>query len=177
MIYCSECAHKVVIEIPSDDNRPRHVCHNCNTIHYENPKIITGCIIEYQNKILLCKRAIEPRHGFWTVPAGFMENGETLEEGALRESYEEAITSPQSTGLFGIYNLTTINQIYVLYKATLDEPIFSAGSESLDVQLFDEKDIPWENMAFKVVTKALKQYLSTRHDPNFIPFVDNLVVK
>lgn len=174
MNFCSNCGHTVKVLIPVGDNMPRHVCQSCEMIHYHNPKIITGCIVEYQSKILLCKRAIEPRYGLWTVPAGFMENNETVEQGAARECYEEACAEAINLSLFGIYNLPYISQVYILFHGTMQEPIYASGQESLEVGLYDEKDIPWDSMAFTVVSNALKRYFSMRKNGFFIPIVETL---
>jgi len=114
--YCSECSHATINKIPEGDNRERHVCSSCDTIHYQNPKNVCGCILEWENKVLLCKRAIEPRYGYWTLPAGFMENNETTMEGAAREAFEEANATAVSLRLFGLYNLPRISQVYLMFQ-------------------------------------------------------------
>lgn len=167
MKFCSNCSNPVIHKIPKGDNRMRHVCTACETIFYSNPNIIAGCIIEYQGKILLCKRAIEPRYGTWTVPAGFMENKETVEQAALRESYEEALAVPSKLSLFAIYNLPDISQVYILYTGSLTTNNFGAGEESLEVALYDEADIPWDEIAFKAVKHALTEYLRMRKENKF----------
>jgi len=170
MNFCNHCGSAVEQRIPEDDNRPRHICRNasCGIIHYENPKIITGCLPIFEDKVLLCKRAIEPRYGLWTLPAGFMENEETTEQGALRESWEEAKADCSIDGLYAIYDLPHINQVYFFYRATLAPGGFGVGEESLEVKLFDEKDIPWDTLAFPVITKTLQYYFEDRKTQNFI---------
>ena len=167
MKYCSECGGKINISIPEGDNRPRHVCISCGVIHYQNPKMVVGCLIEHENKILLCKRAIEPRYGLWTLPAGFMENQETTMQAAQRETQEEAGAEVEIIELFTMFSLPHIDQVYMLYRANFKQPEFSAGTESLEVKLFDEADIPWDEMAFPVITESLKRYFLDRKRGQF----------
>lgn len=167
MKFCSECGNPVTVRIPEGDNMPRHVCNNCDTIHYQNPKIIVGALPIWEDKILLCKRAIEPRHGCWTLPAGFMENAETLEQGALRESQEEANANLELEGLFSVFSLTHVNQIYVMYRAQLLDLDFHPGPESLEVDLFEEKNIPWEQLAFRTIHHTLEYFFSDRKAGNY----------
>jgi len=162
MNFCSQCGHKVSLVIPEGDDRKRHVCGSCETIHYQNPNIIAGCLPIHKDKVLLCKRAIEPRQGFWTLPAGFMENGETTEQGALRESWEEANANIDVHGLYTMFNLPQINQVYLFYRGTLSDLNFGAGTESLEVALFSEDEIPWRELAFPVIKKTLKHYFADR---------------
>ncbi len=158
MEYCSSCGNKVLLQVPEGDNRERAVCQACGTIHYLNPKNVVGCLLEWQGKVLLCKRAIEPRYGYWTLPAGFMENNETIMEGAAREAYEEANAVAEDMQLFGVYNLPRISQVYIMFKGRLKDGKASSGDESLDVKLFDEDEIPWNELAFPVITEALQRY-------------------
>ena len=167
MKFCSECGNPVTHRIPEGDNLPRHICEECDTIHYQNPKIVVGTLPVWKDKILLCKRAIEPCYGLWTLPAGFMENSETLEQGALRESREEANASMELENIYSVISLPHINQVYILYRAKLLDLDFFAGTESLDVQLFDEKDIPWEQLAFKTIEYTLKHYFEERKTGHF----------
>nr|WP_010131187.1 NUDIX hydrolase [Microbulbifer agarilyticus] len=167
MKFCSHCGHSVVFEIPQGDDRPRHLCHDCGAIHYVNPRVIVGVLPYLGEQVLLCKRAIEPRHGLWTLPAGFMENGETSEQGALRESWEEARASIRVDELFSVYDIPHINQVYLLYRGELTDTNFGPGPESLEVELFDEKDIPWREMAFPVMTQTLKHYFSDREKGSY----------
>ncbi len=161
--HCTFCGNKVAFEIPEGDNRPRHLCRHCGQIQYQNPKIVTGCIPVWKDRILLCKRAIEPRLGYWTIPAGFMENGETIEQGAIRETREEACAKVINLSLYQIYNVTSVSQIYMLFRAELDGPDqFGVGSESLEVKLVEEPWIPWDEIAFKVIHNTLKRFLKER---------------
>ena len=167
MNFCSSCGARTVQRIPSGDTLPRAVCDQCNTIHYENPNLIVGCIPEWENRILLCKRAIEPRVGLWTVPAGFMENGETTAGGAQRETLEEANARVDITAPYALYNIPHINQVYLLFRARLLDLNFSAGSETLEVDLFDEDEIPWDELAFATVRNTLRHYFSDRQSGEF----------
>ena len=167
MKFCSECGKTVVHRIPDGDNLPRYICEHCNIIHYQNPKLVVGCLPVWKEQVLLCKRAIEPSYGLWTLPAGFMENQETLEEAALRESHEEANANLEIQNIYSVISLPHISQIYVLYRANLLDLDFYAGSESLDVQLFNEEDIPWEQLAFKTIERTLRHYFEDRKQNNF----------
>lgn len=162
MKFCSNCGAAVTLKIPPGDTLPRHVCDACSTIHYQNPKMIVGCIAEWEERILLCRRAIEPRHGLWTVPAGFMENGETTAQGAARETLEEANARVEVGPLYAMYNIPHINQVYILFRARLLDLDFSAGTESLEVKLFEEKDMPWDTIAFATVRNTLHHYYEDR---------------
>lgn len=167
MKFCSHCGTSVELRIPEGDNLPRHVCPQCETIHYQNPKIVTGCIPEWEDQVLLCKRAIEPRSGFWTLPAGFMENAETVEQAAARESMEEANARVEIMDLYTMYSLPHINQVYILYRARLLDLDFYAGPESLDVRLFREAEIPWQELAFRTVYHTLKHFFEDRQNNQF----------
>jgi len=167
MNFCSACGEKVSLTIPEGDNRQRHVCQSCQTIHYENPKIVTGCIAQWQGKILLCKRAIEPRSGLWTLPAGFMENHETNLQGAARETAEEANAKIDNMKLFCVFSIPHISQVYTMYFGDLVGGDASAGEESLDVGLFAEDEIPWQEMAFYVVRETLELYYRDKKQGNF----------
>ncbi len=172
--FCPHCGNRVTLTIPAGDNRQRHVCTHCAEIQYQNPKIVSGCIAIWGKRILLCRRAIEPRRGYWTIPAGFLENGETIEEGATRETREEACAEVIDPHLYQIYNLPRIAQVYTLFRAQLHSPDFAVGEESLDVQLVAEQDIPWDNMAFKVVHNTLLRFLSERRTGKFNIMVDRI---
>lgn len=176
MNYCNQCGSTVVLEIPDGDNLPRHVCHQCNIVHYQNPKVVTGTLPVWQDKVLLCKRAIEPRLGTWTLPAGFMENNETLEQAANRESVEEANANIKIDGLYTVFSLPHISQIYVMYRAELLDLNFSAGIESLEVKLFSEDEIPWDNIAFKTIVQTLKYYFKDRKNNHF-PVYSHIIEK
>ena len=153
--------------IPDDDNRQRHVCEACGEIFYENPKIVAGCIPIWGDQVLLCKRAIEPRYGWWTLPAGFMENGETTVEAAARETLEEASTQVEILDLFAVFNLPQINQVYMMFKAVLPTLEFSPGSESLECKLYHEQEIPWSELAFPTITHTLEFFFSDRKKNDF----------
>lgn len=169
MKYCSHCGAQVELKVPEGDNLPRFVCVNCATIHYQNPKIVTGCIPVWENRILLCRRAIEPRYGLWTLPAGFMENNETTAQAAARETMEEANAKVDILDLYALYNIPHISQVYLMFLANLVSPDFSPGEESLDVKLFEEHEIPWNELAFPVVMQTLKRYFNDRKTNKF-PF-------
>ena len=177
MKFCSYCGSDVTLRIPTGDNRQRYVCvsESCGAIHYQNPRIITGCLPTYEDKVLLCKRAIEPRYGLWTLPAGFMENGESTADGALRESWEEAQATLEIDQLYALYDLPYINQVYFFYKGELSNLDFRAGEESLEVALFAEDEIPWDELAFSVVTKTLDHYFNDRKSGVFRLRTDTLV--
>ena len=175
MKFCSQCASPVTVRIPDGDTLERHVCDACGQIHYQNPKIIAGCIPHWQGQILLCRRAIEPRHGLWTIPAGFMENGETIEQAAMRETYEEACTRVEISGLYAIFNIPHVSQVYMIFRAELLDGKFAPGIESLETALFSEKEIPWSDIAFPVVVQALQRFFAERPGDHFPPFVDTIV--
>jgi ADP-ribose pyrophosphatase YjhB (NUDIX family) len=162
MNFCSQCGAHVSLRIPPGDNLPRHVCDACGTIHYQNPKMVVGCIPEWKDKILLCRRAIEPRYGLWTLPAGFMENGETTAQGALRETLEEAGARVEMGPLYTLLNLPHINQVYLMFRGRLLDLDFAPGEESLEVELFEEQDIPWDKLAFRSIHRTLELYFQDR---------------
>ena len=167
MKYCSQCGELLSRKIPADDDRLRYVCDACDFIHYQNPKIVTGCIPVWEDKILLCKRAIEPRHGYWTLPAGFMELGETTSEAALRETLEEANARVELQGLYALMNLPHVNQVYMMFRAKLLDLDFSPGAESLEVELYKEEDIPWNELAFATIRHTLQFYFQDRQHDNY----------
>jgi len=169
MKYCSQCGSSDLRwEIPAGDNRPRYQCHNCGTIFYQNPKMVVGCLAIWEGKVLLCKRGIEPRKGFWNLPAGYLENGETVENGALRELREEAGAQLDLWHQHTLYTITHVNQVYILFIGDLVDGQHHAGEETLDSELFAPEDIPWESIAFSSTEFALKKYLeaqTTRDKP------------
>ena len=167
MNFCSHCGARTVERIPEGDTLPRDVCDQCNTIHYQNPRLIVGCIPEWDGHILLCKRAIEPRVGLWTVPAGFMENGETTAGGAQRETLEEANARVEIISPYALYNIPHINQVYLLFRAKLLDLNFSAGAETLETELFAEEQIPWDQLAFATVRHTLRHYFADRQEGEF----------
>lgn len=162
MKYCSECGKPVVSRVPEGDSLPRFVCDHCGIIHYRNPLMVVGCVPEFMGKILLCRRSIEPRKGFWTLPAGFMELGETLPEAAMRETWEEARAKVTLGALFALVDVVHAGQVHAFFAAQLPVPEFAAGDETLETRLFDAQEIPWEQLAFPSVRLALERYLENR---------------
>jgi ADP-ribose pyrophosphatase YjhB (NUDIX family) len=162
MNFCSHCGQPVTLLVPEGDHRQRHVCTACGTVHYQNPKIVAGCVPEYEGRILLCRRSIEPRHGFWTIPAGFMENGESTLDAARREAAEEALADVEIGSLLAVVHVLHANQVHVMFRGRLAQPKFGVGQESLEVMLCDEADIPWKDIAFRSVDFALRRYLDDR---------------
>lgn len=175
MKFCSECGAALSVRIPEGDNLPRHVCDACQTIHYLNPKIVAGCILEWQGKVLLCRRAIEPRYGLWTLPAGFMENGESAVTAAAREAAEEAHAVGENLILCGLYSLTHVSQVYLMFRGQLKDGYASPGHESLEVQLCSKEEIPWNRLAFTVVHETLHQYFADRQAGAFQLHVGDIV--
>ena len=158
MRYCSQCGSKLAYRIPDDDDRARFICDACQTIHYQNPKLVVGCIPTWKDRILLCRRSIEPRYGKWTIPAGFFEQGETVEAGAKRELHEEAGATVEFLEPYALYNLPFISQVYLIFRGPLKDKNFRSGHESLETLLFKEHEIPWNDLAFTVVRKVLYRY-------------------
>jgi ADP-ribose pyrophosphatase YjhB (NUDIX family) len=167
MKFCSACGASLSFKIPLDDDRERHICDDCGVVHYQNPKVVVGCLPRHGEQVLLCIRAIHPRKGYWTLPAGFLENGESSVDGALRETWEEARAKVVGPKLYTVFDLPHINQIYIFYKADLIGPSYAAGPESLEVELFDEDAIPWEELAFPVITDTLRYYFSDRKEEHY----------
>jgi ADP-ribose pyrophosphatase YjhB (NUDIX family) len=162
MNFCSNCGTRVVLKVPEGDLLPRHVCDHCGTIHYQNPKIVVGSVPTWEGRILLCKRGIEPRLGFWTIPAGFMENDETLEAGAAREALEEARIDVEIGSLLLLANVKHARQVHVFFRSRMRTPDFGVTHESLEVKLVDERDIPWDDLAFPSTEAALRHYVADR---------------
>ena len=162
MKFCSNCGQTVVVSIPPGDHLPRFVCEACGSIHYQNPKLVTGCVAEWQGRLLLCKRAIEPRKGFWTLPAGFMENGETTEQAAMRETAEEALAEAVDLVPFAIVNVPHVDQVHLMFRARLKDGRHAPGTESLETALVGEQAIPWDSIAFPSVRFTLERYLEDR---------------
>lgn len=167
MNYCSNCGLPVTWRVVPNDDRPRFVCDSCQTVHYQNPKLVVGCIPEWEGRILLCRRAIEPRYGRWTLPAGYLENGETVSEGARRETLEEAHARVENLVPYALYNLSFVNQVYFMFRAALADPTYRPGSESLETRLFREDEIPWDQLAFSVVRRTLSVYYQDLADGRF----------
>jgi len=162
MNFCTHCGGRVELRTPAGDHLPRHVCDACGSIHYQNPRLIVGCVPEHDGRILLCRRAIEPRLGYWTVPAGFMENNETLQEAAARESHEEALARVEIGSLLAIVHVLHAHQVHVFFRARLPKAEFAPGPESLEVSLVAEADIPWPDIAFPSTEFTLRRYLEDR---------------
>ena len=167
MRFCSQCGHEVELRIPAGDDRERYVCVKCEAIHYQNPRVIVGCLPIAGERILLCKRAIEPRLGYWTLPAGFLENGETTLAGAQRETWEEAQAQIADATLYRIFDLPHISQVYMFYRGVLIDDRYGPGVESLEVELFDLDRIPWQQLAFPVVVETLREYVADREHGEF----------
>jgi ADP-ribose pyrophosphatase YjhB (NUDIX family) len=167
--YCNQCGSAATYRIPEGDSLPRAVCDACGTIQYENPKIVVGCLPVWEDRILICKRAIEPRFGLWTLPAGFMENEESAQEGAAREALEEANARVEIGDLYTLYSLPHISQVYMMFLAKLVDPDVSPGVESLEVKLVTEQEIPWDEIAFTMVRLTLRHYLEDRKTGIYLP--------
>ncbi len=167
MKFCPNCAHPLDQRIPDGDNRPRYTCAGCMAIHYQNPRIVVGTVCTWGERILLCKRAIEPRYGRWTLPAGFMELGETMAEGATRETTEEAGAAIELDGLYSAIDVINAEQVHVFYRARMISDALDPGIESLEAKLFDEADIPWDELAFRTVTQTLRWFVADRARGSF----------
>lgn len=160
MKFCTSCGNRVVLQVPTGDDRERHVCTSCELIHYINPRVIVGCVPVHEGRVLLCKRAIEPRMNYWTLPAGFMENGETTLQGAARETWEEAHGRVRDLNLYRVFDVPHISQVYMFYRCELERGEYGVGPESLECGLYEERDIPWGQIAFPVVHETLKAYFA-----------------
>jgi ADP-ribose pyrophosphatase YjhB (NUDIX family) len=165
--FCCYCASPVVSRVPPGDSLPRWICDECGEIHYQNPKLVIGTIPQHGEKILLCRRAIEPRYGYWTLPAGFMENDETAGQAAARETLEEAGARVELGAPFSMICVPRVNQVHLFYCAKLLDLKFKPGEESLEVALFEEDRIPWKDIAFRTVGLTLKLWLADRQAGNF----------
>jgi ADP-ribose pyrophosphatase YjhB (NUDIX family) len=174
MNFCSHCGGPVVLTVPAEDDRPRHVCPACGTVHYQNPKMVVGCIPVWENRILMCRRNIEPRKGFWTLPAGFLENGETAADGARRETLEETGSTVADRVPYLMVDIVHIHQIYLMFRSRLLAPDFHPTRESSEVKLLAEAEIPWDDIAFKVITKTLRHYLQDRPAGRFVFRTDKI---
>ncbi len=160
--YCNLCGSPMEEKIPLDDNHLRAVCTQCPHVHYENPKMVVGCIPVYQDQILLCQRNIEPRKGKWTLPAGYLENQETVQDGAVRETQEETGAQVKIIDPYRLFNIVFVDQVYLMFRAELTEPVFGPTRESTQVRLFKEADIPWDQIAFEVIRQTLEDFLKDR---------------
>lgn len=169
MNFCSNCGAAVELRIPPGDTLPRYVCRQCTTVHYQNPKLVVGALAQWEDRILLCRRAIEPRHGFWTLPAGFMENDDTTAQAAARETAEEARARIEVGELYTMIDVPYISQVHLVYRARLLDLDFSAGEESLEVALLREDEIPWDQIAFRTIGMTLRYFFEDRRRGNW-PF-------
>ena len=160
--HCRVCGAATEYRVPADDNRERAVCTACGEIHYENPLNVVGTVPVFGERVLLCRRAIEPRHGFWTLPAGFMELGETVAEGALRETDEEAGAQVELEGLFSLLNVVRVGQVHLFYRARMLSEHLAPGPETLEARLFREDEVPWDELAFRTVRRTLELYFEDR---------------
>ena len=174
MKYCSNCGQTVTRRTPPGDDRLRFYCESCGVVHYQNPNLVVGCIPETEDQILLCRRSIEPSYGKWTLPAGYLENGESVAAGAKRETLEEATARVEILAPYALYNICHVDQIYLMFRARLKDKGFQAGRESLEVKLFNQDDIPWEEIAFRVINATLIQYFDDRRTGRFSFFVENI---
>ena len=165
--HCKACGAAVRYLVPADDNRERAVCTVCGNVHYENPLNVVGTLPVWGDQVLLCRRNIEPRHGFWTLPAGFMELGETAAEGALRETIEEAGARVEMQGLYTVLNVVRVGQLHLFYRARLLDTDFAPGPESIEAKLFAEVDVPWDALAFRTVRETLLRYFDDRKRGQF----------
>jgi ADP-ribose pyrophosphatase YjhB (NUDIX family) len=159
--HCPACGHRVEYRVPADDNRQRAICTNCSTVHYQNPLVVVGTVPALGNQVLMCRRAIEPRRGLWTLPAGFMELGESTADGALRETAEEAGANITLGPLLTVLNVVRVGQVHFFYSATLNDTQLNPGPETLEAQLFDEASMPWDEIAFRTVTQTLKHHFDS----------------
>ena len=168
MKFCSVCGSAdIALTVPEGDQRSRYVCPSCGTVHYSNPKIVCGVVPVFEDKVMLCLRGIEPRKGKWTLPAGFMENEETVEEGAQRELYEEAVSTVALGPLLTVISVPHISQVHMMYLGTMVEPKFAVTPESTEIKLFTEAEIPWGELAFRTVKTALEHYFECRRKGEF----------
>lgn len=165
--FCTACGSPTEFKIPKDDDHVRSVCTNCGMVHYGNPKMVVGCIPELNGEILLCKRNIEPQRGWWTLPAGYLENGESVQDGAARETREETRANVKTIVPYRLFNIVSVHQIYFMFRAELTSSKFGPTSESIEVKLFHENDIPWNEIAFKSIKKTLEHYFEDRRSGKF----------
>ncbi|PIE60917.1 MAG: NUDIX hydrolase [Desulfobacterales bacterium] len=166
--FCSQCGSSMIKKIPRDDDHLRDVCSKCSHVHYENPKVVVGTIPIFEDKILLCRRNIEPRKGKWTLPAGYLENGESVQDGAVRETLEETLARVEIIAPYRMFNIVFVEQIYMMFRAKLLSDDYGPTPESTDVRLFCEEDIPWDEIAFDVIRRTLEDFFRDRadgHDP------------
>lgn len=176
MHFCLQCgSDQVESTIPPGDNREREVCKTCGFVYYRNPKNVAGCILEWEGRILLCRRGIEPRYGKWTVPAGFMENGETTAEAAARESREEASAEALELQLHSLFSLPHISQVYLLYRGKLAGGLHEPNEETLETELYEEGGVPWDQLAFPVIAEGLRLYFEDRRRGAFTVHTGDII--
>lgn len=176
MNFCSHCGARVALHVPHGDDRPRHICDTCGRIYYENPKLVVGCIPEWEDKILMCRRDIEPRKGKWTLPAGYLENGETVMDGARRETLEEAGAVVTELEPYLLFDIVHVNQIYLMFRARMQKPEFRTTAESAEVVLMRREEIPWDAIAFGAIESTLRHYFADRENGCF-PFRIRQIIK
>jgi ADP-ribose pyrophosphatase YjhB (NUDIX family) len=165
--FCTACGSPTELKTPLDDDHVRSVCTNCGMVHYGNPKMVVGCIPELNGQILLCKRNIEPQRGKWTLPAGYLENGESVQDGAVRETREETEADVKGVVPYRLFNIVSVHQVYLMFRAELTSNKFGPTNESIEVRLFNEKDIPWDDIAFASIKKTLEHYFKDRESGKF----------
>ena len=175
MKFCANCGAPVARRVPPGDTLARWVCDQCGEIHYQNPKLVVGAVPEYQGKVLLCRRAIEPRYGYWTLPAGFMENDETAAQAALRETLEEAGARIELGKPFSLISVPYVNQVHLFYLARLLDLEFKPGEESLEVALYEEARIPWNEIAFRTVSATLQHWFADRGRGAFALHAEDII--
>ncbi|HZN85268.1 MAG TPA: NUDIX hydrolase [Burkholderiales bacterium] len=177
MKFCSNCAAPLLRRVPPGDNLPRWVCDGCGEIHYQNPKLVVGAVAEYEGRLLLCRRAIEPRYGYWTLPAGFMENEETAGQAALRETLEEAGARIELLAPYALLSVPYVNQVHLFYRARLLDLEFKPGEESLEVTLVGEAQLPWKEIAFRTVGLTLRHWFADRAKGDFGFHAEDLALR
>lgn len=160
--FCSQCGSPMAKRIPEDDDHLRDVCTRCGHVHYENPKVVVGTIPVFGDRILMCRRNIEPRKGKWTLPAGYLENGESVQDGAVRETLEETRARVRLLGPYRMFNILFVDQIYMMFRAELLSNDFGPTPESTEVRLFSQDQIPWDEIAFEVIVKTLEDFFRDR---------------
>ena len=165
--YCSNCGKEVSYGIPPGDDHERYYCKSCGHVHYQNPRMVVGTLPEYDGRILMCRRAIDPCYGLWTLPAGYLENGETVTDGAIRETREEACADITNLSAYALYSIPHINQVYMVFRARLLNENFRAGEESMEVRLYEEKDIDWKEIAFPSIRESMRLYFEDRRAGDF----------
>ncbi len=165
--FCSQCGATLTRRIPPDDTRTRDVCDACGAIHYQNPRMVVGTLPVWEGRVLLCKRAIEPRLGYWTLPAGFMELGETTAAGAQRETLEEAGLNSELGTLYSVVDVPQADQVHIFYLVHVVDPSLAPGPETLEAKWVDEADVPWDDIAFRTVSITLERFFADRREGRY----------